>query len=431
MIALLALMMAGVLGFVAQSHSPAVRATDPIPSVSHFWYDALPRDPASATATYLTRVPAVMRDRGDAVGRTRYWALAARIVANLGAVLLFLYSGAARALDAAMARAVRRRWLRDLLFSLVLLVFVFAVTLPVEVCASYIRNRAFGFSEQPFIGWVQDYAIGWTSTAIFYAVGITLLMAMIRRLPRNWFLFAGAIYLALAFLYTAATPMVIEPLTNTYTPLAGSELKSDILAMARRAGVPADNVYTDDASRQSRRLNGHVSGAFGTARITIDDTALTSSPEAVKALAAHEMGHYVMHHPFKMVLLGTLVAMLGFAFIAWLEPLLIQRMGARWGVADVTQTGAIAVFWLLFTAWGFVSDPLTNAYARVQETQADAFSLALAQEPTGLADFMIQDADIGPLQPTMTDLILFYDHPSDAARVRAAMQWRALHAPTR
>jgi STE24 endopeptidase len=194
--------------------------------------------------------------------------------------------------------------------------------------------------------------------------------------------------------------MVIEPLTNTYTPLADSKLKRDILAMASRAGVPADNVYTDDASRQSRRLNGHVSGAFGTARITIDDTALTSSPEAVKALAAHEMGHYVMHHPFKMVLFGTLVAMLGFAFIARLEPPLTRRMGARWGVADVTQTGAIAVFWLLFTAWGFVSDPLTNAYARAHETQADAFSLALAQEPTGLADFMIQDADIGPLQPT-------------------------------
>jgi STE24 endopeptidase len=195
--------------------------------------------------------------------------------------------------------------------------------------------------------------------------------------------------------------------------------------------VPADNVYTDDASRQSRRLNGHVSGAFGAARVIIDDTALTSAPETVKALAAHEMGHDVMHHPSKMVLIGTLVAIFGFAIIACLEPLLIRRVGLRWGISDATQTGTIAVFWLLFTGWAFVSDPLTNAYARVQETQADDFSLALAREPTGLADLMIQDADIGPLQPTTSDLILFYDHPSDATRVRAAMQWRAEHRSTK
>ena len=48
-----------------------------------------------------------------------------------------------------------------------------------------------------------------------------------------------------------------------------------ILAMARANGVPADDVFTANASRQSRLLNAHVSGFLGAARISIDDTTLS------------------------------------------------------------------------------------------------------------------------------------------------------------
>lgn len=427
-VALVALVLAMGLGMAGQSRSAASRAADELRPAPAAWYASLPRDPEKATAAYLDRVPPVMRERGEAVSRSRYWALAGRIAAGLGAILMLLYSGAASALDAMTARRILYPWLRDFVFALALLAYAFVVTLPVEVWASFIRYRAFGFSEQPFAGWLQNYAIGWASTAVFYAVGLVALMALIRRMPRTWFVWAGAVYLALALIYTIATPSLIEPLTDSYTPLPNSALKREILVQAHVAGVPADNVYTDDASRQSRRLNGHVSGTFGTARITIDDTALASPPSEVKALAAHEMGHYAMGHPFEMVLMASLIATFGFSLIAWLEPPLLRRAGRRWGLASATQTGSIAVIWLLFTAWGFISEPLTNVYARVQEAQADAFSLDLAREPLGLADFMIQDADIARLNPTTLDLILFYDHPSDVARVHHAMQWRAARA---
>lgn len=429
--AVLAFIIAIAAGFIAQGHLAGVRANDEFSPVPASWYASLPRDPALATSAYLARIPDVMRERGEAVGRSRYWVLAARIVANLGVLFLFLYSGAASTLDAEVSRVTRHRWLQYVLYALAMLSFGFVATLPVEVCVSYTRYRNFGFSDQPFLGWLQDYTIGWASMALFNAIGIAILMALIGRRPRSWFLVAGAVYLALALVFTAVTPGVIEPLTNTYTPLADTALKHDILSMANTAGVPADNVYTDDASRRSRRLNGHVSGVLGAARITIDDTTLGSAPRVVEALAAHEMGHYVMGHPLKMVLFASVIATIGFAVLAWLGPLLIGRFGAIWHINTAPQTGAIAVFWLLFTAWGFVSDPLTNAYARVQEAHADAFSLNLAHEPIGLADFMIQNADIGPLQPTLTDLMLFYDHPSDAMRVRTAMQWRAEHMPPR
>ena len=422
-----ALVIAIMIGLGAESRPPADRPVDLIRPVPSSWYASLPADPALATEAFLARVPAVMREWGEAVSRSRYSALAMRVTIGLGALALFLFSGAAAALSQRLSRLSRLQWVRDTLFALVLLSFAWVITLPVEVVYSYARYRAFGFSEQPFVGWLQDNLFGWIGTLPFYIAGIVILIAVIRRLPRSWPIWAALVYGALATAMTVAMPTLIEPMTNSYTPLSDSPVKRRIEALAREAGVPATDVYTSDASRQTRRLNGHVSGGFGSARVVIDDTALGSSPSMIVALVAHEMGHYMAAHPITMIGVASIVALFGFLVISWLGPIFLKRFGAQWRVPTVADSSAIALYWLLFTAWGFVAEPMINAYARVQEAQADQFSLNLAREPDGLAEFMIHDADIARLKPTALDVALFYDHPSDASRIAHAMQWRAEH----
>lgn len=362
------------------------------------------------------------------MSQSRYWALAARFIVNIGALLFLLFTGSAGAMEAAAARLTRFRWLRTIFFASLLFFYVLAVTLPVEVLCSYARYRHFGFADLPFLSWLQDYLIGWSITTAFAVAGVAVIVTLIRRSPRWWVPLAGLVYLALASLNAIATPTLIEPLTNTYTPLPPSETKAGLLEMTRAAGVDVSDVYASNASKQSRMLNAHVSGVFGTARISVDDTTLKGEyPPAIRAVVAHEIGHYVMGHVFKMVLFASLIATVGFAIIAWAAPLLIRRYGSQWRVFRLEDTAGVAVLWLLFTAWGLLADPITNAYARVQEAQADAYGLNLSRSPDGMAEFMIHDADIARLRPTALDVILFYDHPSDASRVEEAMRWRATH----
>jgi STE24 endopeptidase len=426
--ALLCLAIAVGLGMTAQARPAAARSSDLTVPASDVWFRSLPRDPELATRAFLDRVPRAMRERGEAASRSRYWVLAARIVFTLGGLLLFLFSGAASALNALVVRVTRGRWPQAFLFSFILLAYVLAVTLPVEVYAGYVRYRQFGFADLTFLDWLRDDLTNWFVLTLFYAVGIAVLMSVMRRRPRSWPVWAGIIYLALGSVYNVATPVVIEPLTNHYTPLPQSELKSEILRMVRSAGVRADDIYSKDASKQSRMLNAHVSGMFRSSRISVDDTTLTERYfPSVKAVVAHEVGHYVEAHVFKMVLFSSLVATLGFGLVALMAPLFVGRFGGAWHITRFESHAGIAVLWLLFLAWGFASDPILDAYARVQEAQADAYALDLSRAPAGLAEFMIHDADIARLQPTTLDLLLFYDHPSDASRVRSAMLWRAAH----
>src|SRR5213075_2645588 len=97
---------------------------------------ALPRDPEAATQAFLNRVPAEMRERGEAVANTRYWVLGARIA--VGA------------------------------FSIAFFPLLFVIALPVDVYAGYVRSRHFGFSDRPFLDWLLDDVIGWATITVFY-----------------------------------------------------------------------------------------------------------------------------------------------------------------------------------------------------------------------------------------------------------------------
>ena len=427
-VAVLALLAALGWGFIAGAAPAAPRPQDLTAPVSDAWRAALPADPDAAAAAYLDRVPAEMRARGEAVSQTRYYVFSSRIVLTIGAILLFLFSGAASALAAFLARRVKWLWLQDMLFAGAFFAILYATLLPVDVFAGYVRARHFGFADRAFLDWQHDHILNWAIITAFYVVGIAAFMALMRRKPNSWIAWAAAIYLSLAALYVIVTPTLIEPLFNTYAPLPESPMKQEILSIARANDVPANDVYTGDASRQSRLLNAHVSGLFGTARISLDDNTLRDAfPPSVRFVMAHEIAHYVLGHIFNYVVLLSAIAAIGFALIGWMGQLLVRSFGLRWKIADLRDTAGIAVFWLIFAAYSFASLPVTNAYSRWEEHQADLYGLNASQEPHGMAEFMIHDADTARLSPTRLDVFLFYTHPSDKSRVETAMRWRAEH----
>jgi STE24 endopeptidase len=286
----------------------------------------------------------------------------------------------------------------------------------------------FGFADRTFPSWLKDHVIAWAVGSTFYAVAIAAMWTLMRRKPHTWAGWSAVMLFALASLYALAAPSFIEPLFNKFTPLPDSPIKREILAMAHANGVAADDVYTADASRQTRLLNAHVSGLFGTTRITLDDTTLSEEDRPmILAVMGHEIGHYAMGHVFVSIAIASAATAFGLMFIGWAGRLLIQRFGAGWKIGELRSTGGIAVFWLLFLVGGFAATPLAYAYSRWQETQADLYGLNASQSPHGMAEFMIHDADTARLSPTPLDVFLFYSHPSRKSRIETAMRWRAAH----
>jgi STE24 endopeptidase len=410
---------------VGRQPAPA-RPADLTTRVDAGWYDALPLDPAAATAAYLARIPPDMRARGEAYSDTRLLAFGLRVLVLLAATALLCSTAFAARIRNAIGSAFRKQTGVDLVVALLYFVALYALTLPAEVYATFVRPHRFGFSDQSFGSWLADDVTNWAVLTAFYAVGVLAIYALMRRRPLTWVAWSIAVYAILRTLYALLSPGVIEPLTNHFRPLEEGAQKEQVIALAHANGIADASVVTADTSRRSRLLNAHVSGFGATARISLDDTTLkaTSDP-MLRMVVAHEIGHFVMDHEIVQVFSDTLVVAVGLLVIAGALRVLLRRYGARLAMRGEGDIASLPLFWGLFVLWGLASAPATNAISRVYERQADLYGLNASRAPHGLAEFVIHDADTARLAPSALEYALFYDHPSDAERVMTAMQWRA------
>jgi STE24 endopeptidase len=259
---------------------------------------------------------------------------------------------------------------------------------------------------------------------------VLALYAVIRRAPRFWWLGGAAVALAFMVVGLVLGPVYIEPLFNTYKPLPDTPVKRSILAMANANGVPVSNVYEFDASRQTTRVSANVSGLWGTAAVRLNDNLLRRTSDAeIRAVVAHEIGHFAMNHVAQSLIQFGLVIVAAFAFVAWAAAGLLQRFGARWQVLTVDDVGSLPLLAALLSVAMFVATPLTNTITRTMEVEADLYGLNLAREPDGEAEVLLKLVEYRKADPGPIEEMLFFDHPSARTRIYNAMRWKAQMQP--
>jgi STE24 endopeptidase len=226
-------------------------------------------------------------------------------------------------------------------------------------------------------------------------------------------------------------PVFIEPLFNTYKPVTNPKISEPILAMARANQIPVKQVFEVDASRQTTRVSANVSGILGTTRIALNDNLLKQCtvPE-IRAVMAHEMGHYVLNHGAKLLTDLGIFILIGFALTRILFDAAARRWGHKWGVRGIANPAGLPLLALILSTLLFLATPFLNTVVRIAEREADAFGINTSREPDGMARVALKLGAYRKLNPTPLEGFIFYDHPSGRARIRMAMDWKAANLPT-
>ena len=226
-------------------------------------------------------------------------------------------------------------------------------------------------------------------------------------------------------------PVAIDPLFNTYRPVVDGPVRQAVLAMAHANGVPANDVFEFDASRQTTRVSANVAGIFGSASVRLNDNLLrrSSLPE-IRAVMGHELGHYVLNHVYKWIGAMALLLLGGFLFMQWAMARLLARHGARFGLHGVGDVATLPLLVAVFSVFAFAATPVTNTITRTQEIEADRFGLNLSREPHGMAEVDLKLTEYRKPDPGPLEEFVFFDHPSTRFRIHDAMRWReAMGAP--
>jgi STE24 endopeptidase len=189
-------------------------------------------------------------------------------------------------------------------------------------------------------------------------------------------------------------------------------------------------VFEVDASRQTTRVSANVSGILGTTRITLNDNLLKQCTlPQIRAVMAHEMGHYVLNHGAKLLTYLGIFILIGFALTRVLFEAAVRRWGAKWGVRGIADPAGLPLLAFIFSTLLFLATPFLNTVVRVTEREADAFGINTSREPDGMAKVALKLGVYRKLNPTPLEEFTFYDHPSGRARIRMAMDWKAANLP--
>ena len=178
-------------------------------------------------------------------------------------------------------------------------------------------------------------------------------------------------------------------------------------------------------------MSANVSGFLSTTRIALNDNLLKqcSLPE-IRAVMAHEMGHYVLNHGAKLITYFGIFILIGFAVARILFEAAVRHWSNKWGVRTIADPAGVPLLALIFSILFFVATPFINTVTRITEREADAFGINTAREPDGMAKVTLKLGVYRKLDPSPLEELIFFDHPSGRARIRMAMDWKAANLPS-
>ncbi len=411
---------------LSASAQPAIQPTADITKVPAAAQPSPKFDAEAATAAYMAMMPPAAVARSNAYFEGGYWLILWDFLygAAISLVLLNL-RWSARMRDLAV-RVTRFRSLQVFLYWAQYLVVTTILGFPLAWYEGLFREQQYGLATQTFGPWMGDQMKVLMLSVILGGAAVVLLFAIVRRFSRTWWIWGSVAGLALAILAVAISPVYIRPIFNKITKLNDLKVTVPILRLARANGIPVNDVYEIDASRQTTRMSADVSGFAGTTRITLNDNLLRrGSPEEIEAVMGHEMGHYVLDHVLEDIMFISIVITVSMAYLFWSLQWTIGRWGSRWGISGPSDPAVLPLAMLLISILFFVLKPIINSETRMHEKQADIFGLNASSQPDGFAQAAIHLGEYRKMRPGAIEEFVFFDHPSGYNRIHSAMVWKS------
>lgn len=381
-------------------------------------------NPEAATRAYIDGLGAEALAKSAAYTIDGHWMILWGLLVSALATFIIVRL---KVTDRIWAALEARGWgLRTFLTGVGFFIVSAIITLPWSIWEEWGHERAYGRTQQPLADFLMQDAIGIAIGTIGGGLFFLGIYALIRRTGKRWWLWSGGFSAIVVSLVLLASPTLIEPLFNDYKPIPAGPVRDAVLAMARQVDIPADRIFIYDGSRQSNNFTANVSGVGSAARIAISDVALKqASLDEVRAVTGHEIGHYVLGHVWRAVVVLSVLAMVFF----FLADRLFARVAKVFGsqASEIGDPRGLPVLIFVLSFLGIFAVPINNSLIRIGESEADAYSLQMVNLPDALSGALVKTAEYRYPRPAPLQELLFYSHPSVERRVRTAMEWKASH----
>ena len=306
-------------------------------------------------------------------------------------------------------------YLIDLSSILITYLIVHISLLPFSFYSNFVIESRYGFNTSTKLLFFKDNLISLLLTLIVVSL-LSSVFFYIVSFQNLWWLLMSLAMFSVIIISMFIYPTYISPIFNKFKKLKNEKIKEEIKDLSERTDFSIDNLFVMDRSKRSKHPNAYFTGFSKNRRIVFYDTLIDLlSPKEIKAVLAHEIGHYKHNHITKSLGISTFIIFIGMFLISQLV-----NNSNYLEILNLNNSASSQLIALFFTYQiiSFFTDPFFSTLSRKNEYEADMFASKQVQKEHLISSLVkLYKSNLSFLIPNKFYAIFYFSHPTVLERI--------------
>ena len=338
-----------------------------------------------------------------------------RNVVYVGWIIYLLSGGLVIEINSFLQNFSLNEYFHNLGIVLMVFMIIHLSMLPLSYLSTFVIEDKYGFNTSTKSLFFRDNLISMFMILTLITIMSSIFFYVVTFTELWWLLLASTMFIFM-ILSIYIYPTYISPIFNKFDNLDDDTITSEISDLSKQTNFSINNLYVMDKSKRTKHPNAYFTGFKNNRRIVFYDTLIDLlSPKEIKAVLAHEIGHYKHNHIIKSLILSTAVIFTGMFFLSYL----INNVSYL-ELLNLPMNEASQLIALVFTyqVVSFFIEPFFSILSRSNEYEADNFASNQVDKEYLVSSLVkLYKSNLSFLIPNRLYAMFYFSHPTILERI--------------
>ncbi len=338
-----------------------------------------------------------------------------RNVIFVGWIIYLLSGGLVIEINSYLKSFSLDEYLHNLGVILTVFIVIHLSMLPLSYFSTFVIEDKYGFNTSTKRLFFRDNLVSLLMTLILITVMRSIFFYLVSFTEIWWLLLASTMFIFI-ILSIYIYPTYISPIFNKFDNLDDDAIKSEISDLSKQTNFSINNLYVMDKSKRTKHPNAYFTGFKNNRRIVFYDTLIDLlSPKEIKAVLAHEIGHYKHNHIIKSLTVSTAVIFIG---MFYLSSLINNASYIEFLNLPMNEASQLIALVFTYQVISFFIEPFFSILSRSNEYEADNFaSKQVDKEHLVTSLIKLYKSNLSFLIPNKLYAMFYFSHPTILERI--------------
>ena len=303
----------------------------------------------------------------------------------------------------------------DLASILTVYMIIHISMLPFSFYSNFVIETKYQFNTSTKILFFKDNLISLVMTLLIISL-LSLIFFYIVTYQNLWLLLMSLTMFSLIIISMFIYPTYISPIFNKFKKLNDENIKDEIKDLSKKTNFSIENLFIMDRSKRSKHPNAYFTGFKSNRRIVFYDTLIDLlSAQEIKAVLAHEIGHYKHNHIIKSLVLSSIVIFTGMFL---LSQLVNSNHYLELLNLPISASSQLVALFFTYQVVSFFTDPFFSTLSRKNEYEADTFASNQVEKEYLISSLTkLYKSNLSFLIPNKFYALFYFSHPTVLERI--------------